>query len=89
VVKKRKRKTQTQTQNQTQNAKPNEDTKENTKLEDNQPNLSLSMPYIMATLIRSKSTEPKETKAPPALRGSSQPTTQDEILDLQYICFNK
>ena len=42
------------------------------------------------TLLRSKSVETKETKAPPALRGSSDPTTQDEIdeiLDLQYICF--
>lgn len=42
------------------------------------------------TLRRSKSVETKETKAPPALRGSSDPTTQDEIdeiLDLQYICF--
>ena len=42
------------------------------------------------TLLRSKSVETKETKAPPALRGSSDPTTQDEIdeiLDLQHICF--
>ena len=43
------------------------------------------------TLLRSKSVETKETKVtPPALRGSSDPTTQDEIdeiLDLQYICF--
>ena len=41
------------------------------------------------TLLRSKSVETKETKVTPpkALRGSSYPTTQDEILDLQYICF--
>ena len=40
------------------------------------------------TLLRSKSEEMKEGKTPPkALRGSSYPTTPDEILDLQYICF--
>ena len=40
------------------------------------------------TLLRSKSVETKETKVTPkALRGSSQPTTQDEILDKQNICF--
>ena len=39
------------------------------------------------TLRRSKSVETKETKAPPALRGSSNPITPDELSDLQSICF--
>ena len=41
------------------------------------------------TLLRSKSVETKETKVTPpkALRGSSYPTTTDEILDKQNICF--
>ena len=42
------------------------------------------------TLLRSKSVETKERKETTplkALRGSSNPSTPDEILDLQYICF--